>query len=739
MQILDVSEDLNTKRETFFKLVFGRESAGYVCLAFLSATNRKDFWEEFYRYPEELPSMLEAINRQTMGFNIYFCPQILREKKRTKENILSTPNIWSDLDTCTPEVLLVEPSILIESSPDRYQGYWVLERPIDPDDAEDVSRRIAYKHADEGADRSGWDLTQLLRVPFTYNYKYVRSSQSPIVTVLKANKKRYRLEDFEAYPNTGEYEYLDIPLPSAEELGTLAAEDELQKKRTSLNPRAWTLFNEEPQGDWSKSLWNLQMLLLEAGYERVQVYKIVREAKCNKYARDGKAERLLWKDVCRAYARFLANQRLLSGGGPPKTDKKQLLTDEERERVKSTPDTFIERFISWARSLGDAAPQYHQAGAFVALSSLLAGVVRLPTSFGTIKPNLWFMILADTTLTRKSTAMDIAMDLVMEIDPECVLATDGSIEGLMGSLSTRPGRPSVFLRDEFSGLLEMITKKDYYAGMPEVLTKLYDGKFQKRILRKETIEVRDPCLIVFAGGIKNKITSILTFEQVSSGFMPRFIFITAESDPTKLQPLGPPTERIDTERNRIKDELEALIEHYKATTTMVIENKHTAKIEVQTQRTWDAQLTPSAWERYNLLEAQLVDEGLEMDKPEIMTPVHDRLSKSILKAAVLLAASRQRGDCVVVEETDILRAIMYGEQWKIHAHEVMNNVGKGTQERQLDKVMEIIRKRPGCSRSHVMQYLHLNARQTNEILDTLEQRGLLGRERRGRTEILNPI
>src|SRR6185295_16082845 len=166
-------------------------------------------------------------------------------------------------------------------------------------------------------------------------------------------------------------------------------------------------------------------------------------------------------------------------------------------------------------TLGDAAWQYHQAGAFVALSSLLAGSVRLPTSFGTVIPNLWFMILADTTLTRKSTAMDLVMDLLLEIDTDCVLATDGSIEGLMTSLSMRPGRASIFLRDEFSGLLDAMVRKDYYAGMAETFTKLYDGKFQKRILRKDIIEVKDPVLIFFAGGIKNKTMSLVTHEQVS--------------------------------------------------------------------------------------------------------------------------------------------------------------------------------------------------------------------------------
>lgn len=331
--------------------------------------------------------------------------------------------------------------------------------------------------------------------------------------------------------------------------------------------------------------------------------------------------------------------------------------------------------------------------------------------------------------------MDIAMDLVTEIDPEIIMATDGSIEGLLTSLATRPGRPSVFLRDEFSGLLEMITKKDYYAGMPELLTKLYDGKMQKRILRKESIDVRDPCLILFAGGIKNKITSLLSFEHVSSGFMPRFIFITAESDITRVRPLGPPTEWTDNNREAIRNELTDLSDFYKQQEIMVIQKMN---IEVVQQKKWNARLTPEAWHRYNVLETLMLDAGVKSERPEIMTPVYDRLAKSILKSAVLLACTRQREDIVNVEEPDIVRAAAYGENWRLYVNEVMASVGKGQYERQLDNIYRAVQRRPGISRSVIMQSYHLSARDTTQIFQTLEERNLITRQKQGRGEILFP-
>lgn len=724
--------DVSPKRETFFKLIFGR-ATGIVCIATLSKA--KKFDEQFFRYPEELPDMLEAIERDSVGNNVYFCPQLLNRKARKKQFVIATPNAWADLDRCPPSSLLVEPTVVLESSHERYQAFWVFADEVEVDDAEDLSRRIAYKHADEGADRSGWDLTQLLRVPYTYNFK--RASPE-FVNVLSVRRAAFRLEDFKEYPDEYGYEKPDIPMPEPAWLQLHNAEELLEKKKMQISPRIWTLYNEEPPGDWSKALWNLEMLLFEVGYTRDEMFLICREAKCNKYERDQRSEHLLWRDVCRAYARGESNKVLLAGG---KTKRREFnaLTDEERDRIERAGETFVGRYEKWASGLGDAATQYHQAGGFICLSSLIAGNVGLPTSYGIVVPNMWFMILADTTLTRKTTAMDIAMDLIEDVDSDTILATDGSIEGLFTSLSTRPGKPSIFLRDEFSGLLEAMTKKDYMAGMAESLTKLYDGKMQKRILRKETITVKDPCLLVFAGGIKNKIMQLLTYEQVSSGFMPRFVFITAESDVNRVKPLGPPTGVTKAGKDLILDELYDIHKHYSSTISLDMATLGLSKgLNTEAQR-MDAELTPEAWIRYNKLESDLLTEGLAGKEPDILTPVGDRLSKSILKASVLLAASRQRKGSVVVEEIDLLQAIRHGENWWRYALEVMTGIGKNSSDRMLDKLERHINKVPaGVSRSTLMQWHHLTARDATHYFETLVQQGRVIRRRVGTGEVYYP-
>jgi hypothetical protein len=705
--------------EVFFRVTFGR-NAGFICIG-LIPQDMKGLTERFFHWPTDEAKMIEYIRTNKGNSNVYFCPQLLQGPRRKKDRVETAPNIWADLDTCGPDKLLVDPTILIESSPNRYQAIWALEHPLPPAEAEDLARRIAYFHAPHGADRSGWDLTQLLRVPNTTNYKY---DETPTVVVVSSGTARYRPSDFTDYPEVKNSSLLTLPLPTAGDMPTMDANDLLQSYRRSINPNTFFIWSTapSPNADWSTELWKLMMFLFEAGMTREEVFVVTKEAACNKYVRDGKPDEYLWRDVCRAYLRHEENVNVIV----TPSEQEDLLSPEEVAWAEAQ-ETFVERYTKWASGLGDAATQYHPAAAFTILSALLGGRVKLPTSFGVLVLNLWFMILADTTLTRKSTAMDIGIDLLALVDDDAILATDGSVEGLMTGLQGRPNRPSVFLRDEFSGLIEQMTKKDYYAGMMETLTKMYDGKMQKRILRKETITILNPVLIILAGGIKAKVQQLLSFEHISSGFVPRFVFITAESNTSRMQPLGPPTERDYSGRDALIAEMQDIYSHY-----VVPIQEQGPGFTLNKFKEWEAELTPEAWARYNKLEAMMMQAGLDSGKGDLMTPLYDRLSKSILKAAVLLAASEQRTDTVVVDENHLIIAINYGRGWRNYANEVVNGVGMNAFERELEKILRAIINNPGINRSRLMQNYHLTARTADAVFSTLEQRGQITASRQGR-------
>lgn len=717
----DAVEHTAERRRDFFKLVFGNET-GYVCIAYKAHLD-KSMNESFFAYPGQLDELCAEIElAATTLTHVYFCPQLLKARRRGKDTVSKCTVLWADLDSCNPQLLQVPASIVVQSSAGRWQALWRLESVIEPLEAEQLSRRIAYFHYDQGADRSGWDLTQLLRVPYTPNYKYGDAETAPIVVVTSTNTSLYRKSDFDVYPEYSALKFTNDPIPVRGDLPEESGVDILQRYRATLNPTAFGLVALEPDAteDWSRQQWKLINLCVEAGLSREETFAVLKEAKCNKYSRDNRPDSSLWIEINKAYVVHLEDHGMVQ---TPTAVVPQLISDEEVRRAQQT-ETFVERYIKWATNLTDAAPQYHQASAFIILSALISGAVTLPTSFGTVRPNMWFMLLADTTLTRKTTAMDIGMDILYEIFPDALMANDGSPEGIMSALKNRPMMPSIYLRDEFTGLLEQMSSRDYMAGMAEHFTKLYDGKSIKRVLRKEEIMVKDPVLIIFAGGVKTKTKQILNEEHVSSGFVPRFVFITAVADPSRVRPVGPPLQINREEKDKIKNELFDIYDFYNRDRTILMpDGRTTAHI----RPTFEAVMTTEAWDRYNQLESTLTNAALETGIDHL-TPVYDRLAKSILKASILIAASRQRDDAmVVVEVEDVIHAIYYGRFWQEYASDVVQGIGKSQDERMIDQIVDFVYKggKLGITRAEIMRKFRLDAKRTELLMTTILQRRIL--------------
>ena len=138
------------------------------------------------------------MNNAALQNNVWFGVNMLSGETRKREFCQPDNLVWSDLDTCDPALLEPQPSVLIETSPGRFQAIWRVDQELIPEIAQDYSKRIAYKYRKDGADPTGWDLTQLLRVPFTYNYKYqIKDTPPPQVRLLHASDVLVPVELFE--------------------------------------------------------------------------------------------------------------------------------------------------------------------------------------------------------------------------------------------------------------------------------------------------------------------------------------------------------------------------------------------------------------------------------------------------------------------------------------------------------------------------------------------------------------
>lgn len=236
--------------------------------------------------------------------NLYMCPHGFEGSERARLKELSVdPNLlYADLDEADPRKLSLRPTIAIESSPGRYVGYWVTNRPA----PEELNRKLAY-HI--GADVSGWDRTQVLRIPGTRNYKY---NPAPIVRLLWKDGPTYNVAKLDKMlPKTGD----GTRAPGGDDRALLV----YQKYETRL-PR-WArqeLLNGKPQssGKRSEVLWKLQNALLEAGASTEECFIVLWASVWNKFADRRNGDAQLRKELEKNLT------RRLQPGGPSQEEAK---------------------------------------------------------------------------------------------------------------------------------------------------------------------------------------------------------------------------------------------------------------------------------------------------------------------------------------------------------------------------------------------------------------------------------
>lgn len=254
---------------------------------------RKGVWDEgeAFSYPDSWDSIKNRVEKSVIdGWDTYWCPLLFDKPKRLKENVSPTCNIlWADLDAVNPTKLgALKPTVAWASSDERYQALWALDARESTLTVEGVNKDLSY-HI--GADKGGWDITQVLRVPGTKNYKYSPPQDGKL---LWAEKRLFNLEKVKTSvrPTTSE------PLPEpTENLKTLL-------EGWALPERVSELLNTRKEdvivGERSERLWEIETLLVEAGLPILEIVKIISVCEWNKFkGRKGEQEHI-YREVLKA-------------------------------------------------------------------------------------------------------------------------------------------------------------------------------------------------------------------------------------------------------------------------------------------------------------------------------------------------------------------------------------------------------------------------------------------------------
>lgn len=144
----------------------------------------RDFEEHKYRI-KLIPDQVKALRDK---YDLYICFTPVKDGKRIKPNAQDSFVIAQDIDGAPiPEDLT--PSYYWQTSPGKYQGVWILDNAVNPQEHEIICRKLIKKY---NFDPCGSDIVHFYRIPSTRNHKYASTFN---VSVMQGKGTVYRKRD----------------------------------------------------------------------------------------------------------------------------------------------------------------------------------------------------------------------------------------------------------------------------------------------------------------------------------------------------------------------------------------------------------------------------------------------------------------------------------------------------------------------------------------------------------------
>src|SRR5690606_28095382 len=255
--------------------------------------------------------------------DLYWCPNIFQGPHRRRELVSQGKFLYADLDAVNPEEIAehLRPTVAWKSSEHRYQALWELEEPLMANQLEEINRRLTYTLQ---ADKSGWDLTQVLRIPGTMNYKYQPPERG---VLLWDDGPVYKLDDLLPYLTEEEANLIS----ESQRLTTFI--HLLKKYKDKIPPKIYQLLQYPPKevnkkvGKRSDILWRIEHELIKAQIPLDDIVELIRLSAWNKYRGRKDEQKRIHVEVSKIYESHVAGE----------TPKKPSTEDISVELLDFTP------------------------------------------------------------------------------------------------------------------------------------------------------------------------------------------------------------------------------------------------------------------------------------------------------------------------------------------------------------------------------------------------------------------
>lgn len=265
----------------FLEHIFSQqcEPGDYVILAAKGNTWKDIPLRYDSRFGKKLREVFEAYPPEK--YDLYWSPMPYSQPKRQIKYSLDTKFLAQDIDEYEdPSALDPKPSYIWESSPNKYQGLWELDRYIDQVEYTPLNKALA-EHI--GCDDC-FDFVHVYRVPGTINHKY---KNSPKVKLPRATKALYKPKDLRKAVGG----VTTTPPPpksnsgaSEDTGGASLTERKLYAKYSIPKKVRDTLALESLDGvDRSSTIWYVEKSLHELGMTPQEIIVLIKNSVFNKY------------------------------------------------------------------------------------------------------------------------------------------------------------------------------------------------------------------------------------------------------------------------------------------------------------------------------------------------------------------------------------------------------------------------------------------------------------------------
>lgn len=255
-------------------------------------------------WPRDREKILTHLTTHTKD-DLYWCPSLFEGPKRRLELAMDEHALWADLDEVNPrEIQDYPPTIAWETSPGRFQALWLITGG-DMQGASWAGRENQQLTYHLGADQSGWDTTQLLRLPGWNNHKpdYRRKDGKPVAgKLLWQGGRQYLPDEFGDLPEvTGSTGFVGEVLE--DEIAHVDRHAVWGRVRLKVSKAVRDLVaSRSASGDRSDVLWQIERDLADAGCSVTEIVAITRATVWNKFLGRSDELRRLTTEASKAIA-----------------------------------------------------------------------------------------------------------------------------------------------------------------------------------------------------------------------------------------------------------------------------------------------------------------------------------------------------------------------------------------------------------------------------------------------------